>query len=117
MLCLKIFKGLPGGLHRLGARCRLRRLELLDPLLQLLFFLLYLKLVLGQQLAPSGEHFLSEGEICLLPGEVLLPPVQGLLLRFKLLLGEGDVAGLALEFLLQLLQPLHSLGLLDPLLF
>jgi hypothetical protein len=41
----------------------------------------------------------------------------GLSFRFKLLLGEGGVAGLALEVLLQLLQPLHSHGLLDPLLF
>jgi hypothetical protein len=42
MLRLKVFKSLPGGLHRLGARCRLRRLELPDPLLYVLFLLLRL---------------------------------------------------------------------------
>jgi hypothetical protein len=103
VLRLKILEGLPGGLHRLGARCRL---ELPDPLLQLLLFLLRLELVLGQQLAPSSEHFFPEGEI-------RLPPVQGLLLRLEVLLDEGGVAGLALELLLPLLQPLHSLGLMD----
>jgi hypothetical protein len=124
MLRLKVFKGLPSGLHHLGARCRLRCLELPDPLPQLLLFLLRLELVLGQHLAPPGEHFFLEGEIRLPPGEirlppgeVCLPPVQGLLLCLEFLLGEGSVAGLALELLLQLLQPLHSLGLLDPLLF
>jgi hypothetical protein len=117
MLCLKVFKGLLGGLHRLGARCRLRRLELPDHLLQLLLFLLRLELMLDQHLAPPGEHFFPEGEIRLPPGEVRLSPVQGLLLRLEFLLGEGGIAGLALELLLQLLQPLHSLGLLDPLLF
>jgi hypothetical protein len=71
--------------------------------------------VLSQHLASPGEHFFPEGEIRLPPGEVHLPPVKGLLLRFKFLLGEGGVAGLALELLLPLLQPLHSLGLLDPL--
>jgi hypothetical protein len=105
VLCLEIFKCFPGHLHRLGTRCRL---ELPDPLLQFLLFLLRLELVLGQHLASLGEHFFPEGEIH-------LPPIQGLLLRFKLLLGEGGVAGLALELLLPLLQPLHSLGLLDPL--
>jgi hypothetical protein len=103
--------------YRLGTRRRLCRLELLDPLLQLFFFLLRLELMLGQHLASPGQHFLLEGEIRLPPGEVSLPPVQGLFLRFKLLLSKGGVAGLALELLLQLLQPLHSLGLLDPLLF
>jgi hypothetical protein len=79
--------------------------------------------MLGQQLLPPFKHFLLEGEILLppsevrpLPGEVRLPPVQGLSFRFKLLLGEGDVVGLALELSLQLLQTLHSRGLLDPLL-
>jgi hypothetical protein len=71
--------------------------------------------MLGQQLASPGEHFFSEDEIRLSPGEVRLPPVQGLLLRLKVLLGEGGVAGLALKFLLPLLQPLHSLDLLGPL--
>jgi hypothetical protein len=124
MLRLEVFKCLLHRLHRLGARCRLRRLELSDPLFQLFLLLLRLELVLGQHLAPPGEHLFPEGEICLLPGEirlppgeVRLPPVQGLLLFLELLLGEGGVAGLALELLLQLLQPLHSLGLLDPLLF
>jgi hypothetical protein len=107
-----------------GAQCRLCRLELADPLLQRPLLLLRLELMLGQQLLLPFKHFLLEGEILLPPGkvrlppgEVRLPPVQGLLFRFKLLLGEGGVAGLALEFLLQLLQPLHSHGLLDPLLF
>jgi hypothetical protein len=117
MLRLKVFKGLPGGLHRLGTRTRLRHLELLDTLLQLLFLLLRLELVLGQHLASPSQHFFSESEILLPPSEVCLPPLQGLPLRFKFLLGEGGVVGLALELLLQLLQPLHSLGLLDPLLF
>jgi hypothetical protein len=108
VLHLKIFKGLPGGLHRLGAWCRLRCLELPDPLLQLLLFLLYLELMLG-------EHVFPNGEIRLLPSEIHLPPVQGLLLRLEVLLSEGDVAGLALELLLPLLQPLHSLGLMDSL--
>jgi hypothetical protein len=124
MLRLKVFKSLPGGLHRLGARCRLRHLEPLDLLLHLLFFLLRLELVLGQHLATPGQHFFPEGEIRLspgkirlLPGEDSLPPLQGLLLCLKFLLSEGGVAGLALELLLQLLQPLHSPGLLDSLLF
>jgi hypothetical protein len=114
VLRLKIFKGFPGRLHRLGTRRRLRCLELPDPLLQLLLFLLYLELMLGQQLAPPSEHFFPEGEIHLSPSEVRLPPVQGLLLCLEVLLGEGGVAGLALELLLPLLQPLHSLGLMDP---
>jgi hypothetical protein len=71
--------------------------------------------VLGQQLASPGEHFFPEGEICLSPGEVRLPPIQGLLLRLKVFLGEGGVAGLALELLLPFLQPFHSLDLLGPL--
>jgi hypothetical protein len=62
-----------------------------------------------------GEHFFLEGEIRLSPGEVRLPPVQGLLLRLKVFLDEGGIAGLALELLLPLLQPLHSLDLLGPL--
>jgi hypothetical protein len=123
MLRLETFKCLLRRLHRLGARCRLRRLELSDPLFQLFLLLLRLELVLGQHLAPPSEHLFLEGEIRfspretrLPPGEVRLPPVQGLL-RCLELLGEGGVAGLALELLLQLLQPLHSLGLLDLLLF
>jgi hypothetical protein len=54
VLRLKILEGLPGVLHRLGARCRLRRLELPDPLLQLLFFLLRLELVLGEGRIEGG---------------------------------------------------------------
>jgi hypothetical protein len=107
MLRLKVFQGLPGGLHCLGARCHLRRLELPDPLFQLLLLLLRLELMLVQHLAPPGEHLFQEGEICLPPGEihlppgeVRLPPVQGLLLRLEFLLGEGGIAGLALELLL-----------------
>jgi hypothetical protein len=115
VLCLEIFKGHLGGLHRLGTRCRLRGVELADLLLQLPFFLLYLELMLGQQLAPPAEHFLPEDEIRLSPGEVCLPPIQGLLLRPKVLLGKGGVTGLGLELLLPLLQPLHSLDLLGPL--
>jgi hypothetical protein len=115
MLHLEIFKGLPGGLHHLGTRRHLRRFELADLLVQLPLFLLSFELVLGQQFAPPGEHFFHEDEIRLSPGEVRLPPIQGLLLRLKVLLGEGGVAGLALELLLPLLQPLHSLDLLGPL--
>ena len=66
--------------------------------------------------SPEGEIRLPPGEIHLSPGEVCLPPVEGLLLCLEFLLGEGGVAGLALELLLQLLQPLHNRGLLDPLL-
>jgi hypothetical protein len=123
MLHLEVFEGLPSGLHRLGARCRLRRLELADPLLQLLLLRLGLELVLGQHLAPPGEHLFPEGEIrlppgeiCLPPGEVRLPPVQGLLLGLEPLLSEGSLAGLAIELLLPHLQPLYSPGLLGPLL-
>jgi hypothetical protein len=90
-------------------------MELADLLLQLPLFLLCLELMLSQQLAPPGEHFFPKDEIRLSPGEVHLPPVQGLLLRLKVLLGEGGVAGLALELLLPLLQPLHRLDLLGPL--
>jgi hypothetical protein len=71
--------------------------------------------VLGQHLASPGEHFFPEGEIRLSPGEVRLPPLQGLLLRLKVFLDEGGVAGLALELLLPLLQPLHNLDQLGPL--
>jgi hypothetical protein len=67
VLRLEIFKGLPGGLHHLGTLRRLCHVELADLLLQLFFFLLRLELVLGQQLASPGEHFLPEGEICLPP--------------------------------------------------
>jgi hypothetical protein len=112
---LEIFKGLPGGLHRLETRRRLCHVELADLLLQLPLFLLRLKLVLGQQLTSPGEHFFPKGEIRLSPGEVHLPPVQGLFLRLQIFLGEGGIAGLALELLLPLLQPLHSLDLLGPL--
>jgi hypothetical protein len=87
MLRLEIFKCLLRRLHRLGPRCRLRRLEPADPLLQ--DFLL------------EGEILLPPGEVHLSPGEVCLPPVQGLSFRFKLLLGEGGVVGLALELSLQ----------------
>jgi hypothetical protein len=69
--------------------------------------------MLGQHLASPGEHFFLEGEIRLSPGVVRLPPIQGLLLRFKFLLGEGGVTGLALELLLPLSHPLHGLDLLD----
>jgi hypothetical protein len=117
VLRLEIFKGLPGGLHCLETLRCLCHVELADLLLQLSFLLLCLELVLGQQLTPPGEHFLPEGEIRLPPGEVRLPPVQGLSLRFEVLLGEGGITGLALELLLPLLQPLHSLDLLDPLRF
>jgi hypothetical protein len=72
--------------------------------------------MLGQRLLPPFKHFLLEGEILLPPGEVCLPPVQRFSFSFKLLLGEGGVAGLAIEFSLQPLQALHSRGLLDPLL-
>jgi hypothetical protein len=68
--------------------------------------------MLGQHLTSPGEHLFPEAEICLSPSEVCLPPVQGLLLRLKIFLGEGGVAGLALELLLPLLQPLHGLDLL-----
>jgi hypothetical protein len=117
VFCLEILEGLSGGLHCLGARRRLRRIELADLLLQLPLFFLYFELVLGQQLAPPGEHFFPEGEIRLSPGEVRLPPIQGLLLRLKVLLGEGGVAGLALELLLPFLHPFHILDLLGPLAF
>jgi hypothetical protein len=124
VLRLKILEGLPDGIHRLETLGHLCRVELADLLLQLFFFLLRLELVLSQQLASPGEHFLPEGEILLPPGEVRLPPgevclspVQGLSLCFKLLLGEGGITGLSLELLQQLLQPLHSRGLLDLLLF
>jgi hypothetical protein len=90
-------------------------MELADLLLQLLLFLLCLELMLGQQLAPPGEHFFPEDEIRLSPGEVHLPPVQGLLLCLEVLLGEGGVAGLALKLLLSFLQPFHSLDQLGPL--
>jgi hypothetical protein len=126
MLRLEVFKCFLHRIHRLGARCclrRLRRLEPVDPLLQRPLLLLRLELMLGQQLLPPFKHFLLEGEILLPPGKVRLPPgevrllpIQGLSFRFKLLLGEGGIAGLALELSLQLLQALHSHGLLDPLL-
>jgi hypothetical protein len=112
VLCLEVFKGLPGGLHRLGTRRRLRRIELADLLLQLPLFFLCFELVLGQQLASPGEHFFPKGEICLSPGEVRLPPVQGLLLHLKVFLGEGGIFALALELLLPFLQPFHNLDLL-----
>jgi hypothetical protein len=99
VLHLKILESLPGGL-RLGTLRRLCRIELADLLLQVFFLLLRLELVLSQQLASLGEHFLPEGEIRLPPGEVRLSPVQGLSFCFKLLLGEGGIAGLALELLL-----------------
>ena len=80
--------------------------------------------MLGQHLASPSQHFFLEseillppGEIRLPPGEVRLPPAQGLLLCLEFLLSERGIAGLALELLLLLLQPLHNLGLLDPLVF
>jgi hypothetical protein len=103
VFCLENLEGLSGGLHCLGARCRLRRIELANLLLQLPLLFLCFELVLGQQLASSGEHFFPEGEICLSPDEICLPPVQGQLLLLKILLSEGDVAGLALELLLPFL--------------
>jgi hypothetical protein len=115
VLCLEIFKGLPGGLHCLGAWRRLRHIKLADLLLQFPLFFLCFELVLGQQLASPGEHFFPEGEIRLSSGEVRLSPVQGLLLCLKVFLGEGGIAGLALELLLPFLQPFHSLDLLGPL--
>jgi hypothetical protein len=79
--------------------------------------------MLDQRLLLPFKRFLFEGEVLpppdevrLLPGKVRLPPIQGLSFRFKLLLGEGGVAGLAIEISLQLLQALHSHGLLGPLL-
>jgi hypothetical protein len=114
VLRLEIFSG---GLHRLGARRRLRCIELADLLLQHPHPFLSFELVLDQHLASPGEHFFPEDENRLSPREVLLLPVQGLLLRLKIFLGEGGVAGLALELLLPLLQPLHSLDLLGPLSF
>jgi hypothetical protein len=71
--------------------------------------------MLGQQLASPGEHFFHEEKIRLSPGKVRLPPVQRLLLHLKVLLSEGGVTSLALELLLPLLQPLHSLDVLGPL--
>jgi hypothetical protein len=115
MFFLEVLEGLSGGLQCLGARRRLRRIELADLLLHLPLFFLCFELVLGQQLASPGEHFFLEGEICLSPGEVHLPHVQGQLLLLKVFLGEGDVAGLALELLLPFLQPFHGLHLLGPL--
>jgi hypothetical protein len=115
VLCLEIFKGFSGGLHCLGARRRLRRIELADLLLQFPLPFLCFKLVLGQQLASPGEHFFLEGEIRLSLSEVCLSPVQGLLLRLKVFLGKDGVAGLALELLLPFLQPFHILDLLGPL--
>jgi hypothetical protein len=115
MFCLDILEGLSGGLHCLGSRRRLRRIELVDLLLQLPLLFLFFELVLGQRLASPGEHFFPKGEICLSPDEIRLPLVQGQLLLLKILLGEGDVAGLALELLLPFLQPFHDLHLLGPL--
>jgi hypothetical protein len=126
MLRLEIFKCFIHRLHRLGARCclrHLRRLEMVDPLLQRSLLLLRLELMLGQRLLPPFKHFLLEGEILLPPGEIRLPPgevhlppVQGFSLHLKLFLGEGGVVGLALELSLQPLQRLHIRGLLDLLL-
>jgi hypothetical protein len=71
--------------------------------------------MLSQQLASPGEHFFPEDEICLSSGKIRLPPVQGQLLLLKVFLGEGDIAGLALELFLPFLQPFHGLYLLGPL--
>jgi hypothetical protein len=74
--------------------------------------------MLGQRLLPPFKHFVLEGKILLPPsevrcpaGEVRLPPVQGFTFRLELLLGKGDVVGLAIELSLQPLQALHSRGL------
>jgi hypothetical protein len=115
VFCLEIFEGLSGGLHCLGTRRRLRRIELADLLLQLPLLFLCFELVLDQQLASPDEHFFLEGEICLSPCKIRLPTVQGQLLLLKVFLGEGDVTGLALELLLPFLQPFHGLYLLGPL--
>jgi hypothetical protein len=74
MLRLKVFKCFLRRLHHMGPRCRLRRLELADPLLQRPLLLFHLELMLGQQLLPPLKHLLLEGEILLPPGEVCLPP-------------------------------------------
>jgi hypothetical protein len=113
ILHLKVFKSLPGGLHHLGARCRLRRLELPDPLLQLPLLLLCLELMLGQQHAPPFEHFLLEGEVYLSPGDIRRLPVQGHILLLEVLLGEGNVAGLVLQLPLPFFDLLYGLHLLD----
>jgi hypothetical protein len=112
VFCLEIFEGLSGGLHFLGTRRRLRRIELVDLLLQLPLLFLCFELMLGQQLASLDEHLFPEGEIYLSPGEIHLLLVQGQLLLLKVFLGEGDLAGLALELLLPFLQPFHGLYLL-----
>jgi hypothetical protein len=92
MLCLEIFKCFLRRLHRLGARCRLRRLELPDPLFQLFLLLLRLELMLDQHLIPPFKHFLPEGEILLSPGAIRLLPIQGRILLLEVLLGQGNVA-------------------------
>jgi hypothetical protein len=117
VLYLEIFQGLLGSLRHLGTRHRLRRFELTDPLLQLPLLLLCLELMLGQQLISPFKHFLPEGEILLPPGEIHLPSIQGRILLLEVLLGQGNVAGLVLQLLLPFLDPLHSRGLMDPLLF
>jgi hypothetical protein len=117
MLRLEIFKCFLRRLHRLGARCCLRRLELPDPLFQLFLLLLRLELMLGQQLILPFKHFLPEGVVLLPPGEIRCPLIQGRILLLEVLLGQGNVAGLVLQLPLPFLDPLHSRGLLGPLLF
>jgi hypothetical protein len=83
LLSPEVVERLPHHLHRLGARghlrrlSSLRRLELVDLLLQCLhfplqalLFLLCLELKLVQQLVPPCPHLLPEGEVLLLPGEI-----------------------------------------------
>jgi hypothetical protein len=98
MLRLEILKRFLHHLRRLGARCSLCRLELLDPLFQILLPLLRLELMLGQQLIPPFKHFLPEGEVLLPPGEIHCPLIQGGILRLEVLLSQGNVAGLVLHF-------------------
>jgi hypothetical protein len=85
-------------------------------LLQFLLLLLYLELMIGQQLVPLFPHLLPEGEVLLLPGEICRPLLQGDILRLEVLLGESDVVGPIIELPLQLLQTRHSRGPLVPLL-
>jgi hypothetical protein len=103
LLRLEIFKCLLHRLHHLGARCclcRLRRLELADPLLQRPLLLLCLELMIGQQLLPPFKHFLPEGEVLLLPAEIRRPLIQGGILFLEVLLGQGNAVGPVIQLLL-----------------
>jgi hypothetical protein len=73
--------------------------------------------MLGQQLIPPFKHFLPKGEILLPSGEIRIPPIQGRILLLEVLLGQGNVTGLVLQLSLPFLDPLHSRGLLDLLIF